>query len=363
MKTRAILLIGVSALLGLVGAMWPRLGSSQGPALLADTTRRPRPTSVAAEGIVEGARPEVPLRAEVQGTILRMLVKENQQVRKGDLLVELSNATQKGRLLLARAELDIARADRDRVRNGERKEKRDAVAALVEARRATLDQASKEMQRARRIATTRAGSQEDFDQKSAAHARAKADLNNALAEKALVNAEARVEDMQAADGRVAAAEARIQLAEAELAKTRLVAPSDGIALQTFAEPGEVTGPSSTQPILILANMATRRVRAFVEELDVAHLREGQEAVVTAEGFPGKEFAGKVVVIVPRMGKRAPQSDQPNEYKDLYFQEVLIDLQPGTQLPLNLRVRTTIHIPPQTIADSEGQGTFHAPTRK
>jgi multidrug resistance efflux pump len=301
---------------------------------------------ISAEGVVEGAKPELALRPEVPGTIARLLVRENQPVYRGDLLAELVNDTQKGKLLLARAELDIARADRDRVRNGERKEKREAVAALVEACKATLEQTSREMQRARRISSSRAGSQEDLDQKVAAHLRAKANLNNALAEKALVNAEARVEDMQAADARVAVARAKVQLAEADLAKTRLTAPSDGIVLQTFAEQGEVTGPTSTQPVLLLGNMTRRRVRAFVEELDVARVRLGQEAVVTAEGFPGKEFAGKIAVIVPRMGKRAPQSDQPSEYKDLYFQEILIDLEPGTSLPANLRVRTKIVVSPE-----------------
>jgi hypothetical protein len=49
----------------------------------------------------------------------------------------------------------------------------------------------------------------------------------------------------------------------------------------------------------------------------------------------------VAVVVPRMGKRAPQSDAPNEMKDLYFREVLIDLDAGTELPTNLRVQVRI----------------------
>jgi hypothetical protein len=45
--------------------------------------------------------------------------------------------------------------------------------------------------------------------------------------------------------------------------------------------------------------------------------------------------------VARMGKRAPQSDAPSEMKDIYYREVLIDLDAGEELPANLRVQ--VHI--------------------
>lgn len=94
-------------------------------------------------------------------------------------------------------------------------------------------------------------------------------------------------------------------------------------------------------MLLLADVSRRRVRAFVEELDVARVRVGQPALVTADGYAGQEFAGRVTVVVPVMGKSGPQSDAPEEYKDVYFREVLIDLDQGADLPLNLRVRVRI----------------------
>jgi multidrug resistance efflux pump len=99
-------------------------------------------------------------------------------------------------------------------------------------------------------------------------------------------------------------------------------------------------------VLLLADLSRRRVRAFVEELDVAKVRVGQKARVTADGLAGQEFAGTVAVVLPRMGKRAPQSDAPGEYKDVYFREVLIELDHAQKLPTNLRVHVRIHTPPR-----------------
>jgi hypothetical protein len=39
-----------------------------------------------------------------------------------------------------------------------------------------------------------------------------------------------------------------------------------------------------------------------------------------------------------MGQRGPRTDRPEEFKDVYFREVLVTLDGGRDLPLNLRVR-------------------------
>ena len=65
---------------------------------------------VAANGLVEGARPEIAIRPEVQATIRVIPIRENGQVKKGDLLIELQNDTQKQQAALAQAELGIAQS-------------------------------------------------------------------------------------------------------------------------------------------------------------------------------------------------------------------------------------------------------------
>ena len=128
--------------------------------------------------------------------------------------------------------------------------------------------------------------------------RAQAEFDEAAAERAAVDAPARADEVAAAEGRVAAAEAKLRLDEADLAKTRLLAPFDGQILRIYAEPGELAGPATVQPVLLFADTSRRRVRAFVEELDSARVWAGQPAVVTADSFPGREFPGKVALIAP-----------------------------------------------------------------
>jgi HlyD family secretion protein len=295
---------------------------------------------VAANGLVEGARPEIAIRPEVQGTLAILYFRENDQVKKGELLFELQNETQKQQVALAHAEVGIAKATLDRLVTGERPERRKAVAALEKAKKALFDQAQADHDRGKRL-TPGNISKEQQDGELYKMLKAQAEYESAKADRELVEAPAQVDEVNAAKSRVEAAEAKLRLAEAELAKTRLLAPCDGSVLQVYSEPGELAGPTSLQPVLILADLSKRRVRAFIEELDASRVKTGQKATITADSLGSEGLSGHVSIVVPRMGKRSLQSDSPGEYKDLYFREVLIDLDGGDDLPPNLRVRALI----------------------
>jgi multidrug resistance efflux pump len=341
MKTIPILAITVGTLAGLGGHLLFRGDISPAQALDTSVVQPPSPC-VAANGVVEGARPETALRTEVVGSIAAVHVRENQDVRKGDVLVELANDLQKEHVSRAKAEVEIARAELDRLKNGERAEKRQALRAVENSKHVLYKQAESELNRVKRLAQQRSASEEQLETAQFKTMQTKADWEQAAAERALVEAPARPDEVAAAEARLAAAEARLRVAQAELAKTRLLAPSDCRVLQTFAEPGEMAGPTSAQPILIVADLSKRRVRAFVEELDIAKVKVGQRAAVVADGLPGKEYKGTVSVVLTRMGKRAPLSDAPGEYKDVYYREVLIDLGfDADDLPTNLRVQVRI----------------------
>jgi multidrug resistance efflux pump len=314
-------------------------------ALGARTVDRKADDRIAADGVVEGARPESALRPEVAGTLAAVHVREGQHVKRGELLAELRNESQVQQVALATAELQIARARLDKLNNGERAEKRKALASVEEAKAVAYRQAKSVLERTQRLFENRSTSRDEFDRDYFAAERARAERDQASAEHALVEAPARKDEVSEAKGHVSAGEARLRLAEAELAKTRLLAPVDGRVLRVLAEPGEVAGPAHEQPVLVMADLSRLRVRAFVEELDATRVRPGQSATITADGLPGKLFAGAVAQVAPRMGRRAPQTDAPGEYKDLYFREVIIDPDDAHELPLNLRVQARIKVEP------------------
>jgi multidrug resistance efflux pump len=299
---------------------------------------------VAANGTVEGRRPEVALRPEVAGILKTLCVREGDAVARGQVVAELSNESQKAQVTLARGELAVARQQFKKLEAGERTQVIARARAAEAAKAAAYHLAQDNWERTQRSAQAMSAS--DVDDVRTRLSLARADWDMAKADLALALEGSRAEDVAAARGQVDVAEAKLHAAEAELAKTRLTSPTSGQVLQVFAEPGEMASPTSAQPVLIVADLSRRRVRAFVEELDVARVEVGCRATVTADGIPGKTFTGQVALVLPRMGKRAPQSDAPNEMKDIYYREVMIDLDGGDELPTNLRVQVRIQPKPR-----------------
>ena len=229
MRSTLLILLALGSLSGMVGLVMLRGVDGWTEPSVSRITPPPSswPDHLAANGIVEGARPEVALRPEVSGILETISIRENQDVTRGTLVAELRNEIQKQEVDLAAAEVKIAQAQLKRLRNGERPEKRRAMAAVEQAKHVVYQQAKADWERTFKLVESRSSSREQGDRDHFAMLRAQAEWDEAAAEQALVEAPARADEVAAAEGRVAVAEARLRLVKAELAKTRLLAPTDG----------------------------------------------------------------------------------------------------------------------------------------
>jgi HlyD family secretion protein len=64
---------------------------------------------------------------------------------------------------------------------------------------------------------------------------------------------------------------------------------------------------------------------------------GQQAWVTADAYGDRRFAGTVLRVGEVLGRKNIRTDEPGERVDTKVLETLIDLEPGTRLPVGLRV--------------------------
>lgn len=94
-----------------------------------------------------------------------------------------------------------------------------------------------------------------------------------------------------ARSRVALAAAQLAESQARLARTRIVAPSDGVVLTRTAEVGQIASPGATV-LFRLARNAEIEMRGLAAEQDMPRLRPGQMAHVYLSGVP-EPFIGTV----------------------------------------------------------------------
>jgi len=249
---------------------------------------RPKPVEVAVKpvdrGIVEQtvantragtvkACRRAKLSPSVGGQIAKLNIHEGDTVKEGDILLEIWNRDLVAEVQLAQSE---ARADRERAR-----------AACLKA-----EVSQREANRLVRLRAKGVASEEQTD-------------------KAVTLSKALGADCKAAKASVLRSDARIGVVKANLARTRLVAPFDGIVAEINGELSEFVTPSPigipTPPVVDLIDNTCFYITAPIDEVDVPKIVPGMTARVSLDAFGDRSFPGRVRRVAPYVLDREKQA--------------------------------------------------------
>jgi HlyD family secretion protein len=159
---------------------------------------------------------------------------------------------------------------------------------------ADLDQKKLDNDRAKRLFGKDEISAQDRDLAATALKRAEAIFKAAQQRYNEAVEGSRKEDIAIARANLAAANADLGLSRIDLGYTALLAPAAGVITVRQAELGEVVAPGS--PVVTLADLDHIWLRAYIAETDLGRIRWGQEATVTTDTYPGKQYHGRISFI-------------------------------------------------------------------
>lgn len=290
----------------------------------------------AAPGRVEPKSGEIRIGSSLLGRVAEVTVKVDDKIEEGDLLIRLDDAEARAKLGAAETQAEALREEREKQFVSGREDVRKAEDAIYSAERAVT------------------GARFEFD-----FALAEKRSGKSGAEQPLVDARQRLKDANArldrerlafvkaqskanlpapnsAESAVSAARSEVRLAEAFLDKSRIRSPISGTVLQVNAKDGEVVSPAP-EPLIVIGDMSLVRVKAEVDEHDVAKVKVGQKAYVRSVGFAGKTFEGTVSNIASSLGSAKIGPRGPRRANDVEVLEVTVDLEKGVPLLPGMRV--------------------------
>jgi len=301
----------------------------------------------------------------VPGKLRSVDVDEGQQVIRGQVIAVIENDDYRTAIDTAKAQVETLRSsqataqvrllqaqtERERVANGARTEERTEARAGYDQTLPDVENSRREYERRERLFKDGVISREEFERARTAYEIAQRRSRAALEHYNLVNAGARQDDLARADAAVKLAETQVrefdaQIAEAtsrireaasRLEKTIIRSPIAGVILRKRLKGGESVSPDSQTGIVTIADTSALRVRVDLDETDVARIKEGQTAFVTADAFGNQRFKAKVVRVGQILGRKNFKTDRPTEKVDTRILEVLLELGPDQKLPLGLRV--------------------------
>jgi HlyD family secretion protein len=254
-----LVLLGILA----AGALWwwqVRRAANVAPSYTTQIVARGNLTlTVTANGTVQPTR-SINIGSELSGTVLKVNVDVNDQVKKGQVMVVLDTAKLQDQILRSRAALA-------------------AAVAKVAQTEATIQEATAALGRLEAVAVLSGGkvpSKAELDSGHATLARALADA---------ASARAGVKD----------AEAALSTDQINLSKASIIAPSDGVVLTRTVDPGNAVAASlQAVTLFTLADDLTKlRLWVYVDEADVGAVATGQEATFTVSAYPTRKFPARV----------------------------------------------------------------------
>ena len=226
----------------------------------------------------------VKIAPRVSGYIVEIAVKDNQFVRKGELLFRIDPSSFQLSVDTAQIQLQQAREDVAALEAGVV-----AARAMIKQQEAALANARSESGRATRLSKEQAGSVENAQKKAAKLLENRA----ALASSKANLDQARANLGEPGDANVRIREAMVQLEEARLnlSWTSINAPFDGFTTNLDVNEGQF-GSAGT-PIAAFVDSSSFRVDGYFQESKLKHIKRGNRAIITLMSHPDTELKGVV----------------------------------------------------------------------
>jgi HlyD family secretion protein len=259
---------------------------------------------------------------KVQGRIIDLPVEEGQSVERGTLLARLEDADYRQKVRIDEASVHVRESNLALTLAGTREQELKASQQTMFDAQADLQQKKLDYDRAQRLFSKDAVSAQDRDLADTALKRAEATFQAAQQRYGQAVEGSRKEDIAIARANLREANANLGLSRVNLNYTILRALSAGVITVRQAELGEVVVPGT--PVVTLADLDHIWLRAYIAETDLGRIHWGQDATVTTDTYPDKQYHGRVSFIAST-AEFTPKSVQTYKERVTLVYRIKIDI--------------------------------------
>lgn len=260
-----------------------------------------------------------PIIPRVTGYVTKVLVKDNDFVKKGDTLFIIDDKdyvvrVEEAKAALAAAEggYAVAKADIGGAQAGVSVSDANIMSSKgnIEAAKVRLNRANNDYARYKNLYDNRSITKQQFEQAEAAMLEAKAQLSvlqqaeaasksQRSASVSRSNVSAKQTDVASAN--IKKAQAALEAAQLNLSYTVVTAAIDGQVSTIDIQPGQLVQPG--QALFYIINTQEAWVVANFKETQLNKMRQGQKVIIKADAYPDTEFEGEITSFSPATGAR------------------------------------------------------------
>ena len=256
------------------------------------------------------------------GEVVKLNVREGDQVKKGKILLEVWNEGLTARVDLITAEINSKQASADQ-------------ACDLSAGSIRVAKRLKKLQQHKNV------------------------VSDEVVDLAVTKASSEQAACRAAKAVIKVSQANLQVAKAAVKRTQVRAPFDGTVAEVNAELGEFVTPSPpgipTLPAVDLLDLSCVYISAPIDEVDAPAIKPGMSACISLDAFEDKRCSGKVTRIAPYVLEKEKQARTVEVEVQLTSAKHRIGLLPGYSADIEILVYRhlkVLRVPTEAVLEDD-----------
>lgn len=276
----------------------------------------------------------------IGGRILELNIEEGQKVKKGEIVARIDCTDLELQLKQAEAGVKGARAGLKLIEEGARKEDIRWMKQVIKQAKISTEKIENDLKTFGPLVESGAISRKEYDDLQIARQMAEAKHAEAKQQYIKMIKGARPEEIEAALALVEQAEATVNVIKQKITYCEIEAPASGTVMYKLAEPGEAAAPGL--PLGIIADFSRVKVKGYVSEKELGHVKIGGAVYVYIDSHPQKPIKAKVTHVACE-AEFTPKNIQTKEerVKTVYEIEVSADNPDGklkSGMPADIVIR-------------------------
>jgi len=302
LRNRILIFLAVAALLAVILV---RLSGRQPPAKISAMipTRETITSSISSNGKVEPIAPSS-IRAQLDTFVEKVNVSEGQNVKKGQLLLELNVKDAAAQLAAAKSKLLKAEEDLRTAKAGGKTDESARVTGDLAKARAERDRLQRNRESLQRLLAAGAATKDEFAANELAFTKAQAEADRLAAVKVEFDRQVALDSSRGVLG-VEQARSDVAALEDKVRQGRITAPVDGTLYALPVKAGDFVKVGDL--LAELADLHEVRVRAFIDEPEMGALETGLPVKITWDALASRVWQGTTEIVPKQVVGRGSRS--------------------------------------------------------
>ncbi|AJJ09854.1 inner membrane protein yibH [Yersinia rohdei] len=236
----------------------------------------------------------IPITPQVTGVVIEVTDKQNQLIKKGEMLFKLDPTRYQARVNRLEADL-VTAINNVNVLKGQLEEAIANTSGVIAER----DRLNKDYQRYLKGSQAKVNpfSESDIDNARQNYLEQDALVKSSVAEQSQIKSQ--IDSvLNGEQSQIVSLRAQLNEAKYDLEQTVIRAPSNGYVTQVLIRPGTFAAALPLRPVMVFIPQQKRQIIAQFRQNSLLRLKHGDEAEIVFNALPGQVFSGKLSSIIP-----------------------------------------------------------------